>query len=189
MKKTDIKVDYPIFKIVADGGLSSPDRGEGRFYPCLVIDIGSNVEILDLLKLHKKALPGDVELIWGTEKTYFTKPKKIFLSFEFIKPMAVSFGIEFEIQKHFALIDGIIQSRGVCLVSGKVGDKVSQLIDDSIIVEVPNLDFDTISNEMLFEALKDKYRKKGVPKKDITNYVKGHIKTMREVWNMRRPES
>ncbi|HLP33933.1 MAG TPA: hypothetical protein VK202_10690, partial [Bacteroidia bacterium] len=177
--------DYPIFKIVANGGLSNTDLGEGRFYPSLVIDIGDNKVIEELFKLHQETPPGDTKLTWGRPKTFF-KPKTVVLSFTFIQPMNVSFGIEFDIKEQYSLVDGVIQQRGLVLVAGKTGNKISDLIDESILVQVPNLGFDQLWDEILVDTLYDKYIKMGASRKDAKIYAKQHINSMREVWNIRR---
>lgn len=188
MKTSKIKIDYPIFKVVANGGLSDPHRGEGRIYPALVLDIGVNSEIKELFKLHKDMPSGDTQINWGMPNTFF-KPKSVFLSLVFIKPMKISFGIEFDIKSQYSLVDGIIQQRGVILVSGKTGDKISGLINESIIAVVPKLDFDQTWNKILQDTLRDKYRKMGASKKDAQKNIIEHIKNMREFWDIRRPDT
>lgn len=188
MKTTKVNIDYPIFKIVGNGGLSDPFRGEGRIYPVLILDIGSNTEVKELFNLHKDTPPGDTKLIWALPNTFF-KLKSVFLSLEFIQPMKISFVIEFDIKTQYSLVDGIIQQRGVILVSGKPGDKVAEVLNESIIAEVPNLDFDETWNTLLQDTLKDKYRKMGASRKDAKGYIKEHIKSMRDFWNVRRPEN
>lgn len=181
-----VKINNPIFKIIANGGLSSPDRGEGRFYPSLLIDASAHPAIQELFDLHKETPPGDAILTWAKPDTLFSKSKILYLCIEFEKPMPLSFAIEFDVDKEFPLVDGIIQSRGVCISSGKPGEKVAERIDDAIIIEVPNVDFDNHWNNLLLGTLKSNYKKKGVPRKEVNKYVKEHVKTMREIWNIRR---
>lgn len=188
MKTSKVNIDYPIFKVVGNGGLSDPLRGEGRIYPVLILDTGANFEVEELFNFHKDTPPGDTKLVWGRPNTNtFFKPKSVFLSLEFIKPMKISFGIEFDIKTQYSLVDGIIQQRGVILVSGKPKNKVAGLLNESVIVEVPNLDFDQTWDNMLQDTLNDKYRKMGASRRDAKNYIKEHIKSMREFWDIRRP--
>ena len=187
MKTSRVKVNYPFFKVVGSAGLSDLHKGEGRIYPSIILDVGEHIEIKELFKLHQETPPGDTKLVWGRRAT-FRKPKSVFLSLEFLKPMQVSFGIEFDIKSQYSLVDGILQQRGVLLVSGKIGDKVSELVDQSIIVEVPHLGFDNTWNNILQDTLKDKYRKMGLSKKDAKSIIQEHIQAMREFWNLRRSE-
>lgn len=102
--------------------------------------------------------------------------------------MVVFFAVNFIIQEHFSLIDGIIHQRGVVLAAGKPGQKFSHLIHESIITEVPDSGFDQAWNNILVETLVEKYRKKGASKKEAKHYASEHIRTMRELWNIRRDE-
>ena len=183
MKK---RIDYPIFKIIANVGLSSPDRGEGRFYPLLLIDASMHAGITDLFQLHQEMPPGDTVITWGKKNGLFAKDTILYLSLEFEKPMYVSFAVEFDVEREFALIDGIIRSRGVCIASGKLGDRAADHLKDSIIIEVPNLGFDNHWNNLLISTLKKNYKKKGIAKKEVSKYTSEHIKRMREIWNIRR---
>lgn len=186
MFKNKVKPDYTFYKIVADGGMAHPLIGEGRMIPAVVIDVETNVGINELIRLHLEGTqPGDTKLHWFLPNTFFS-PKSVFLSLEFSRPMEVSFGIEFELSRHSNLIDGIIHSRAFYLISGKVGDKVSKQIGNGILVEVPNMSFDKRWNELFKIALKKKYKLRGASKKEANKYVDEHIKSIRDVWNLRR---
>lgn len=195
MLRKTVKVNYPFFKVVADGGMSLPIIGEGRFIPSIMIDIEDNVEVAELLKLHENTPPGDTVLQWSLPDTIFRKPKSVFLNLTFLKPMEMSFGIDFSIAERHALVDGIIQSRAFILQVGKRGEKVSTLFIDeskqqtnsSVLIEVPNTGFDSKWNELLLDYLKHKYRKKGTSRKEASEFAKEQISKMREIWNMRRP--
>ena len=187
MIKRAIAVDHPFYRIVADGGMSASTIGEGRFIPAIIIDIDDDKEVSELIQLHKGMPPGDTELHWFLPKTFFA-PKSVYLNIEFIKPMKINFGIEFDLSNQYSLVDGIIQSRAFYLMTGKTSDKVSQNIENSIMIEVPNMDFDKKWSEMLNDTLKKKYRNIGVSKKDAQKHILAHIKSMRDVWNLRRPE-
>jgi hypothetical protein len=184
MAKRKIKTNYPFYKVVSDGGLSLPSIGEGRLIPAIIIDNNGDIGITDLIKLHSDTPPGDTTLSWFLPDTFFA-PTKVYLSIEFIRPMKLSFGIEFQLSNQFTLVDGIIKSRAFYLIAGKIGDKVSQRIKDGILVEVPNMDFDKKWDELLMDAVKKRYKKMGTSKKERQVSANAHIKSMREVWNWR----
>lgn len=185
MIKKYMTINYPFYKVVADGGMSAPSIGEGRLVPALIIDIKNDIEVSELIQLHKGTLPGDIQLVWSLPKGFFF-PKSIYLNLEFIRPMNLKFGIEFTISNQFSLIDGIIQSRAFYLITGKSSDKVSQLINESILIEVPNLNFDKKWNDMLFLIVKKKYKNMGASRKEAEAFASNHIKSMRDIWNIRR---
>jgi len=177
---------YPIYTIVADGGISIPEVGEGRFFPYLIIVAASDSQIAQLINLHQKTPPGDTDLLWIRPLSFFA-PKVMILKVSFRKPMKATFGIEFNLLNQYSLLDGVFQSRGFFLQVGKIGDKVSATIENpSILVEVPFMDIDKKWNGMLQDIIKSKFRKDGVSKKEAVIFATQHIKSMREVWNRRR---
>jgi hypothetical protein len=127
--------------------------GEGRFLPALIIDVEDNVGVAELIKLHEGIPPSDTELQWSLPDTFFST-KTVFLNLNFLKPMKVQFGIEFQLGDQYSLVDGIIQSRGFYLMTGKAGNTVSQLINEGSLVEVQNMEFDRKWNEMLVNTRK-----------------------------------
>lgn len=179
------RVEYPILKVVSDGILSSTEIGEGRFMPYLVIDASDHAEISELIKLHKKTSPGDTIMQW-TKANIIFKPKLLIFKIVFTKPMKITFGIEFILNDQFALVDGILQSKGLYLQTGKKGDKVSEFKNESIILEVPSMGFEKDWDVILLDILKAFYRKKSISKKESIIFARQHIKSMREFWNFRR---
>ena len=185
MTRRRIEVTYPMYKVIGNGCLSSTEIGEGRFLPSLIIDTEGDVEVSELIALHKTAPPGDTDLSWGIPATFF-KSDTITLILEFIRPMKVNFGIDFSVKENHSIIDGIIQSRGFYLQVGSVGDKISEFKNDFILIEVPDLSFDEYWEKILFDLVKDNLKKNGVKRKEVNNLTAEHIKKMREVWNVRR---
>lgn len=175
---------FNMYSIAEEGLISSESLGEGRLIPVLVIDVKGNKDIEDLIKLHESITSGDVKMTWTQDffnRDYFN------LKMEFSKPMEIVFGIKFKIDSEFALVDGIIESKGFYLQTGIKGDKISKKLDDSkILVEVPDMGVKEIWNNILTNTLKKKYRKKGFAKKDSINISKQHISEMRKLWKMRR---
>ncbi|MCJ8211659.1 hypothetical protein MUY27_18215 [Mucilaginibacter sp. RS28] len=176
--------DHPVFQVVGEGALSSTVIGEGRFIPLLIIDPLGHQEIKELISVHRNLPPGDAIFRWSSS---IWNRKKIYLTIEFMKPMKTSFAIVFDTQNENALIEGIIQSRGFILQVGKTGDKPSSTQkEDKVLLEVPDLGFDFKWNTILTDVIKSKYKKMGLSKKEINIATKEHIKSMREVWAIRR---
>jgi hypothetical protein len=176
---------YPFFEVVGDGGISSDNLGEGRFIPSVIIDIEEHSSIADLIKMHSSTPPGDAVFQWSRDFSIF-KPQKLHLNIDFVKPMQLSFGIVFDLPKQFAIIDGIIQSKGLYLQTGKEGDKISEFKTESILFEVPETGFEREWDKILLETVKTKYKKLGATKNEVKVLSQKHIKSMREMWNIRR---
>jgi hypothetical protein len=186
MKTLYRTINYPIYNIVGDGGLSAPDLGEGRFIPCVIIQANSGSEVYDFIKYQQSTPPGDTKLLWGTPLSIFSI-KNITLSAQVFQPMEFEFAINFDLKKHLILVDGIIQSRALFVQCGVPGDKVSDIKKDKLLIEVPEMNFDEKWNDILMKILKAKYKKKKNSNKDAISLAKAQIKSMRELWNVRRP--
>ncbi|RFS18343.1 hypothetical protein [Emticicia sp. C21] len=186
MKPRKVKLNCPFFRIVSDGSISNVSVGEGRLIPSLVIDTGNHFEINELIKLHKDTLPGDSITTWGLPDTFF-KPKNVFLSLNFIKPMKIDFAIEFSLVNHCATIDGIIHANAFYLQVGKKGDKVSEQKNDSIMIEVSSTDFREKWEQLFFYTVKEKFCKKlNLSKKEEFEMTTKIINKMRDAWKLRR---
>jgi hypothetical protein len=173
-----------IFSYAEEGLISSSNVGEGRMIPTIVLDVEDNQDIIDLLKMHNSIPSGDATMNWIQD---FFNRKDFIFKLIFVKPMQIEFGIRFNIAKDFALIDGIIQSKGLYLQTGKKGDKISKKItDDRILIEVPDLGVKDGWNKLFLKALIDKYRKKGFSKKESKEASMQHMTRIRELWKIRR---
>ncbi len=176
--------DYPIFKFIANGVVKFPFIGEGRPFPSLIFEKNTALIITELCKAHENPLSGDAETTWGTPISLF-KPKEFILKITFKNPIETTFGISFEGKKHFSLIDGIIHSQSLRIEAGNFGDKISDLRNSDILIEVPKTKFANKWNSYLEDILRSIYKQKGVHKKELKKVVNQHIKSMREVWDIR----
>src|SRR5690606_32156703 len=96
--------------------------------------------------------------------------KSLILRIKFLKPIEVEFGILFYLQTQHMLVDGIIQSRAFTLQIGKPGDKPS-MIEEKIMIEVPELEFDEEWDKILLQVIKSKYKVKGNSKKQLKQFA------------------
>lgn len=177
------RIKIRTFSFVEEGLISHENVGEGRMIPALVLDVADNQDIVDLLKVHKSITAGDVVMNWTMD--FFNREDLIF-RMTFSQPMKIDFGIRLNIAKDFILIDGIIQSKGLYLRTGKKGDKVSQQSNDTILVEVPDMGMKAIWNHMIQKALTKEYKSKGYSKSEAKEIAKEHIESIREFWKIRR---
>ena len=177
------KGNLEAYKIVGDGMISFDSIAEGRLIPAIIIDSLNNNTIPELIKLHHITPPGDAESQF-LRKTF--DKKVYFLRLAFTAPIAISFAIEFILPKHYSLIDGILQSKGLYLLTGKEGDKVSQNIDDSILIEVPNGGFENSWDDILLTFLMKTFKGHSFSKKERKELAKKNIIEMRKLWNFRR---
>lgn len=180
------KNDYPILKVLENGGISLDGFGEGRFFPFLSVE-DTYEKLNDYIRFyHNNIASGDVTIRWAKPLSLF-KTKIVILVIEFTKPEYVKIGIEFIISKQFPTIDCILNSKGLMLKTGKKGEKISDSITEpNIFVEVTDAEFVLDWGKTLISTLVDKYKSEGYAKKEAKNRAFSHIKSMREFHNVRR---
>lgn len=179
------KEKYPIYSFIADGMLSIPELAEGRLIPCIMFDKETAKIVDNLCRAHLNSEPGDVITTWVSPLTIF-KPKELILKVQFKKPIDTTFGIAFNLVKHFPIIDAIVNSQALRIEAGNIGDKISQLKNADILLEVQRTNFTDFWEKQLLVSVKEKYKKNGFEKKKLNQLAKEHIKSMREIFNIRR---
>jgi hypothetical protein len=173
---------YKSYYFIANGLISISGIGEGRLIPCLIFEKIIAQEIAELCQIHKDSQPGDVETTWVKPLKFKLKTEELVLKIKFKNPVEFTFGIIFNLEKHFSLIDGIILSQSLRIEAGEFGDKISDLKNEDILIEVQRTNFNW--QNYLDNILKKKYKDKGVLKNQINQLVQQHIKAMREIWNL-----
>lgn len=183
------RINLPIYSVQENGLISSPNWAEGRLIPAVVLNRAQGGEELkEFLNIHVSTVnQGDVITQWTLPAQQFFKPKIWYLKVIFTKPKELSLYIEFVLDKHSSLIDAIFQSRGLHLMYGFVGDKISKrTTQDMILMEIPDLDQDLKWNSLLRDILRERLRGQKVPKKEIRFEVEKQIKNMREILHYRK---
>lgn len=176
---------YPKYNFIAYGMLSVTKLAEGRLIPCVILDREIAKDVDELCKAHLNCEPGDVVTTWVRPITLL-RPKEFILKIEFKKPIETIFGIVFNIYNHFALIDAITNSQTLRIETGSLGDKVSQLKNADILLEVQRTNFAEYWEKHLIKSVEERYKKNGFEKQKIKKLAKEHIKTMRDVFKIRR---
>jgi hypothetical protein len=179
------KTNCPNYSIQENGLIGSSILGEGRMIPALVLNCENDSTLSDLIDVHLNTDSGDVIVQWGSPLNFFVRNKIWTLNVKFSKPMEFEFNIDFDLEKHYSIIDAIFQSRGLYIGYGFVGDKVSKVTDKLILIEVADTKIDKKWNDKLFDVLKKRFRKNGANKKELNREVNAHLKKMREILTTR----
>lgn len=170
-----------IYEIQENGLISHPELGEGRFIPALVVNSNHDEKLKELIKIHQDTPPGDTVSYWSKPASLF-KAKVWHLHIEFSKPMSYKFQIEFNLNDKYSLIDAILISQATYLSFGNKGDKVSEMKNDMILVEIPEIgDIRKVWEKTLDDVLRKIIQKTGIPKKQIKIELKKHKAEMRKL--------
>lgn len=179
----------PLYFIVAEGLVSNFDLGEGRMIPAVILKNKENDKTVEnLVKIHVDTPAGDVIVTWGSPLNPFIRNKFWELLLKFSKPVECEFTIRFALEKDYRIIDSIILSRGLYFSFGEKGEKISQLKNFSILIEVPNTGVDNDWEKRIREVLLRKYKKKlkNKSKKEIYEFVEYEINEFRKISNFSR---
>ena len=166
-------------QIVRDGAIATPDIGDGRLIPVLILDCDSRRDLYDMVMAHQDTPPGDVTVTWG--RKFFSK-KSVYLFLEFKKPAITEAFIEFDIAKHGGTADLIINARAFYFQPKDSGARVIEGLDkQKILIEVPYgaklNDWDSI----LTDHLVKRFRKQGATKKEAIAAAKDHLEGLRKM--------
>ena len=167
-----------IVPIAGDGMLMSPDIGDNKLLPVLILDCASHDELRNLIRVHQSTGAGDVESVWAFKR--FSSKKSVFLILEFSKPVEVRAVLKFDLATQAGLADFIIQAKGAYIQVNEKGNKVSDNInEDKIIVEIPaeppNWD------DVLTKQYVASYRTDGLSRTEAKQAASMHINRMREL--------
>lgn len=184
MKAVRLTTTKPI-RIVGDGLVASSARGEGRFLPVLILDASERPDIDDLIRVHEHLPPGDVLTQWATVP--FAKNETLILHMNFIRPMTYEFAIGFNPRIHGLLIDAILYSQGVYILTGREGDTVSNSLDrPKIIAEVPRSEFYNTWHKMAPSIIQKRFRQQGLSRRESRAAAEDMLRNIREMWNIRK---
>ena len=179
-----IKISHsPVYIIVEEGLIANFNLADGRMIPAVVVKSNDGDKTVEnLVKLHVGTPSGDVEVTWGNPLSIFLRDKVWNLTLKFSNPTECEFNIQFDLTKEYRLIDAIFISRGLYISYGDKGDKVSQLKNGTVLIEVPNTGIDTKweekLNEILYKKLKKKHR---LPKNELKKLVQSVNQEAREL--------
>lgn len=183
------KVNSELYYLEEEGIISNFDLAEGRMIPAVILNNKNGDKTVEnLVKLHLDTPPGDVTVTWGSPFNLLIRNKYWELYLQFSKPMQCEFTIRFDLEKEYRIIDSIIQSRGLYISYGIKGEKVSQMKNGAILIEVPNTGIDNDWDKKLIEILTKKHKKrlKKSNKKEISQLVKYEITEFRKLINFEK---
>lgn len=169
-----------IVPVVGDGAISSPDFGDGRFIPVLIVDCSNHQELSDLIMLHSEEAPGDVTTIWGRR---LLSKKFVFLEMAFSKPMRTTITLQFSVEKQGDIVEWIRKVRGVYLQPTCSGRRVIEGINkEKILVEVPKESTFPGWERIHTDSLVKKYRRSGLGRAQAVRAAETHRRTLEELW-------
>lgn len=176
----------PLYTIAEEGLISNFDLAEGRMIPAVVLKNNNQDKTVEnLVKIHLDTPPGDVTVTWCAPFNPLIRNEFWELFLQFAKPVECEFSIRFDLEKEHRIIDAIIHSRGLYISYGDTVDKVSQMKNGAILIEVPNTGVDKYWDKKIRNILIKKYKKrfKNRSKKEIIELADYEINEFRKILN------
>ena len=169
--------------LVRDGAVASPEIGDGRLIPVLILDCSNHPQFLNLVHVHQKTPPGDVVSRWGYNPL---NKRFVELKMNFVKPVDLEVRVQFDLRTQAAIADSIVQAKSVYLQPAESGRRVIDGLDKpKIIIEVPPQTKLLKWDSMLLKQIEKKMKHDGVGKKTARNAAKQHLARMRELTGKR----
>jgi hypothetical protein len=183
MPKAKIE-DHELVPIVGDGAIGDPTVLGGRLLPVLILDCTSHSGLQDLILAQMHTPPGDVVVAWGWK--YFNR-RTVFLTIRFARPIQTVACIAFDVSAHGAIVDWIVNARGVYLQPLSSGNVVSQGMDKpKILVEVPASASFPIWKDLHRKSLEKRFAKRGFSRTQAREAAKEYLARMHEI-QFRKP--
>ncbi|MDG9757817.1 hypothetical protein N7365_06865 [Pseudomonas sediminis] len=172
-----VRVDDYI-PLVSDGAIASPDIGDGRLIPVLILDCSNHPAFLNLVRVHQQTPPGDVISRWGYGR--FNK-RFVTLNLRFLKPVELEASIRFDLRMQPALADSIVQAKSVYLQPLESGSRVIEGMDKpKIVIEIPPQTKLPNWDAMLLKQIEIKMKKDGMSRRSVKSAARQHLERIRE---------
>lgn len=176
-----------VVPIVGDAAIASVGVGHGRLIPLIIIDATKRPDLAEVIQAQAHLPTGDVVVQWGA----FPKRRDhIALFIKFQRPIERGAVIEFDIAEQGILVEQILQSNGLYIQAGKVGDRLKHDLNrPKMLIEVPDTGIRSLWDKLYFDAVVKRARKEGLDRRDAKEAARAVIGKIRELSNFRMPSA
>jgi hypothetical protein len=172
-----------VVRVVGDAAIATCGVGHGRLIPLIIIDTTNRPDLAEVIEAQVHFPEGDVIVQWAL------LPKRhdhIALVLKFQRPTERAAVIEFDIVKQGILVEHILQSKGLYVQAGKVGDRlIHDLNRPKMLIEVPDTGIRTQWDKLFFDAVVKRMRKDGLSRGDAREAARASIGEIRELAKFR----
>jgi hypothetical protein len=173
-------------RIVNDAVIASVNVGDGRLIPLVIIDTSDRSDLEELVRVQRYLPPGDVTCQWGRLKG--SEEKMLSLNLHFVKPAEAMLILEFDIVRQGVIVDQILMAKGLFIQPGREGDRLStKLKAERLLVEVPDIGFGELWEDMFYKNLVTNFRRKGLSRQQSKQGAKELIEQWRKFGRFRMP--
>lgn len=172
-----------VVAIVGDGAIAAHGVGDGRFIPLIIFDATNRPDLAEVIEAQAHLSSGDVVVQWGS---LAKRHDHIILLLRFQRPTERVAIIEFEIATHGILVESILQSKGLYIQAGKVGDRLKHDVNrPKMLIEVPDTGIRTLWDKLHFDAVVKRMRRNGLSRHAAKQAARTALGQLRELAGFR----
>jgi hypothetical protein len=180
---TNSAEEAQVVPIVGDAAIAAVGVGHGRLIPLIIVDMTNRPDLAEVIEAQLHLPAGDVVVQWGS------LPKRhdhIALILRFLRPTERVAIIEFDIARQGIVVEHILQSNGLYIQAGKVGDRLKHdLSRPRMLIEVPDTGIRASWDQLYFDAVVKRARKEGLGRRDAKDVARKTLGQIREVAKFR----
>jgi hypothetical protein len=172
-----------VVPIVGDAAIATISVGHGHFIPLIIIDTTNRPDLAEVIEAQVHLPAGDVIVQWVLLPKHH---HHIALFLKFQRPTERAAVSEFNIAKRGILVEHILQSNGLYIQAGKVGDRLKHdLSRPKILIEVQDTGIRPLWDRLYFDAIVKRARKDGLGRRDAKEVARAFIGQFRELAKFR----
>jgi hypothetical protein len=172
-----------VVPIVGDAAIATVGVGHGRLIPLIIIDTTNRPDLAEVIEAQAHLPAGNVVVQWGSLPK---RDGRIALLLKFQRPTERAAVIEFDIAKQGILVEHILQSNGLYIQTGRVGDRLKHDLNrPKMLIEVPDTGIRALRDKLYFDAVVKRVRKDGLARRDAKEVARAAIGQIRELARFR----
>jgi len=182
-KFLDPKTGYPL-RIVGDAGITSSGSFGGRFIPLVILDTSERPDVEEFIRVHHAITTlGDVIAQWGQIEN---KETTVILWLKFIRPVEISFAIEFNVVGQAILVDQALNGKGLYIQAGREGDRLKHDLNrPKIIMEIIDTGYGQYWERTFLKQHEKNFRTKGLSRSESRRAAAALLQELRGVFSFR----
>lgn len=174
--------------VIGDAGIAMRGLVGGRMIPAVIVDTEGRPDVDEVIRVQQFVdKPGDVRIQWGRLET---NQDLVLLCLVFTRPTEAKMVIQFDVVRQGILVEQALTAQSLYVQSGRIGDRVSaNLSVPKVLVELPEVGFRPIWDNLLSERLFIHFSKNGLSRVQSRQAVTTAIEKLRTICAARLSES
>lgn len=162
-----------IVRAASSAAIANADTAGGRLIPLIMVDASGHSEVTELIRVHEYTAAGDCFSQWAT---VLGRPDVVHLLLEFLRPVATTVTIEFELPAFAGAIDNVLRAKSMFLLEGqKSSTYASTESQPRILMELPDTGFEKAWDRLFHKSITNMMREEGLHRRQAGKNAKEFI--------------